>query len=381
MTTINFMKIKSLTPYITIFISSLSGYATSEVGLKQAYAQDFLLGVALNRSQYANSNSIASQNVHKHFNCITAENGMKWESLQKKPGSFNFEAADKFVAFGTENNLKIIGHTLIWHDQTPDWVFKDKKGQPLSRKALLKRMRDHIYTVVGRYKGRVHAWDVVNEALAEDGRLRQSPWLEIIGEDFIEKAFQYAHEADPNAHLYYNDYNLETPQKRQGAVALVKKLKSAGIRIDGVGIQEHVSLKWPSLQQIEKSIKAISATGVYIMITELDINVLPSRKDSGGDANIRRREAADPAYNPYTKGLPQPVQQALSDRYVDLFQVYLNNREVIHRVTFWGLNDGNSWLNNWPIPGRTSYPLLFDRQNQAKPALKALIQLGQTYKR
>jgi endo-1,4-beta-xylanase len=236
---------------------------------------------------------------------------------------------------------------------------------------LLQRLHDHIQTVVGRYKGKIDSWDVVNEALNEDGTLRQSPWMKIIGEDYIIKAFQYAHEADPKVQLNYNDYNLETQAKRKGAIVLVKKLQAAGVPIAVVGDQGHLHLDRPSIEDEEATVTELAAAGVKVAITELDIDVLPSA--SGLTADVSLNIQGNPKLNPYAKGLPDDVQQALAKRYGDLFAVYWKHRDVINRVTFWGVTDGDSWLNGWPVRGRSSYPLLFDRNGKPKPAFEAVI--------
>jgi endo-1,4-beta-xylanase len=231
--------------------------------------------------------------------------------------------------------------------------------------------------VVGRYKGRVKGWDVVNEALNEDGTLRQTPWLRIIGDDYLVKAFQFAHEADPTAELYYNDYSLENTPKRLGAVALVKRLQAAGVKIHGIGTQQHIKLHEPTVAEVDDTLSAFGALGIKVMVTELDVDVLPSasRKLT---ADVSLRLAAEPALNPYTNGLPAEVERALADRYAAIFTVYLKHRATLDRVTFWGVTDAQSWLNNWPIRGRTSYPLVFDRAGKAKPALEAIIDTKKT---
>jgi endo-1,4-beta-xylanase len=251
-------------------------------------------------------------------------------------------------------------------------VFKDEQGNPVDRETLLKRMRDHISTVVGRYKGRIQGWDVVNEALNEDGTLRQSPWMKIIGEDYIAKAFEYAHAADPKAELYYNDYSVENEAKRRGAVALIQKLKAQGAHITGIGLQGHNKMDWPTVEQQDATIAAFAQLGIKVMITELDVDVLPAamRQQS---ADVSLNVEARARLNPYADGLPDAVQQALAKRYADLFGVYLKYRGVVTRVTFWGVTDGDSWLNNWPVRGRTSYPLLFDRDGKPKPAFDSVI--------
>jgi endo-1,4-beta-xylanase len=266
----------------------------------------------------------------------------------------------------------IVGHCLVWHNQVPAWVFRNEKGEFVDRETLLKRLHDHIATVVGRYKGRIQSWDVVNEALNDDGTLRPSPWMEIIGEDFIVKAFQYAHEADPQAQLTYNDYSLENEPKRKGALALIARLKAQGIPITSVGIQGHDNLTWPAVEDEDATISAFGKLGVKVAITELDIDVLPpatTQQTAEVSLNIQQ----DPKLNPYAGGLPESMQQELAQRYADLFGVYLKHRDVVTRVTFWCVTDGDSWLNNWPVRGRTNYPLLFDRGGQPKPAFQAVI--------
>jgi endo-1,4-beta-xylanase len=270
----------------------------------------------------------------------------------------------------------IVGHTLVWHSQTPRWVFQDSTGKPLTRDALLARMHDHITAVVGRYKGKIKGWDVVNEALNEDGAMRRSPWYTIIGDDFIEKAFQYAHEADPAAELYYNDYNLENAAKRNGAAELVKKLKAKGIPIAAVGSQTHEKLyNTATAAKLDTTITVLGALGIKVNVTELDVDVLPAASQNRtADVNATVQQSASATINPFTNGLPDGVQQALARRYADLFQVFLKHRGTVDRVTFWGVGDGDSWLNNWPMRGRTNYPLLFDRQDAPKPAFNAVLQ-------
>jgi endo-1,4-beta-xylanase len=285
---------------------------------------------------------------------------------------YDFTAPDQYVAFGEKNGMFVIGHTLVWHSQTPRWVFQDASGNTVTRDTLLSRMRDHIHTVVGRYKGRVKGWDVVNEALNEDGTLRKSPWLTIIGEDFIAKAFQFAHEADPAAELYYNDYSVENAAKRNGAVRLISKLKADGVPVAAIGLQGHDKMDWPTPAQQDSTIAALSRLGVKVNITELDVDVLPPAVQSR-TADVAVRAELDSKTNPYAAGLPDSMQQALAARYAALFEVFLKHRGVIDRVTFWGVGDGDSWLNNWPVRGRTSYPLLFDAQDNPKPAFDAVI--------
>lgn len=354
----------------TIALGSFAATAT-ELALKDVYADHFLIGGAVNRWQFTDASNQDVPIIEKHFNTITPENALKWGSLHRQPDSYSFDAADRFVEFGTERGMTIIGHTLVWHSQTPNWVFEGEDDTPPAREILLERMRDHIHTVVGRYKGRIHGWDVVNEALNDDGTLRQSPWLRIIGEEYLLKAFQYAKEADPDAELYYNDYSLHRPEKRAGAVRLIKMLQTAGVQIDGIGMQAHYRLDSPPIEQIEDSIKAYTETGIQVMFTELDIKALPT--PGPGSADISRRISAESKWNPYPNGLPDEVQQQLAERYAELFRLLLKYKDSVSRVTFWGVTDQSSWLNNFPIRGRTDYPLLFGRDRQPKPAFHAVI--------
>jgi len=331
-----------------------------------------MVGGALNPNQFEERDSAGLRIIKEQFNTITPENVLKWENVHPALGQYNFAPSDKYVDFGSRNKMFIVGHTLVWHSQVPRWVFQDASGKQLGRDSLLARMREHITTLVTRYKGRINGWDVVNEALEEDGSLRKSPWLNIIGEDFIAKAFQYAHEADPNAELYYNDYSLENPAKRAGAIRLIKSLQAQGIAVKAIGMQGHMKLDWPSVGLEDSTITMFAALGVKVHITEFDIDVLP-RATQGNSADVAQRAAAAASLNPYAAGLPDSVSQVLTKRYAELFAVYQRHAAVIDRVTFWGVADGDSWLNNWPVRGRTNYPLLFDRNHQPKPAFHAII--------
>jgi len=344
--------------------------------LKDAYAGSFMVGAALNQAQFNEQDQRGVAIVKSQFNTITPENILKWENVHPRLGEYAFAEPDRYVGFGERNGMFIVGHTLVWHSQTPRWVFFDANGNRVSRDTLLARLRDHIHTVVGRYKGRIKGWDVVNEAVDEDGSLRKSLWHEIIGPDYIEKAFQWANEADPQAELYYNDYSVENAPKRNGIVNLVRNLQSKGIRVTAVGLQGHNRLEWPTLAQQDSTIAAFAALGVKVAITELDIDVLP-RATRAQTADVSVSAAPSAGLNPYTAGLPDSVQQALAKRYADLFGVYMKHRGTVTRVTFWGVADGDSWLNGWPVRGRTSYPLLFDRAGQPKPAFHAVIRAAE----
>lgn len=362
--------------FVPLFAGATQGDPAAAT-LRKVYEDDFLIGAALSTGQVDGRNAKAGEIAAKQFSTLTPENEMKWQSVHPEPERYNFKGADAYVEFARKNDMKLIGHTLVWHSQTPGWVFQGEGGKPATREELLKRMRDHIHSVAGRYKGKIKGWDVVNEALSDGGPeiLRDSPWRKIIGDDFIDHAFRYAKEAAPDAELYYNDYGLENGRKRANCVKLLKGLLERGVPIDGVGTQSHFQLVNPPIVEVEKTIKDFSELGLKVMITELDVDVLPSRGNAG-IADISRREQGDDSMNPYTKNLPDEVQKQLAQRYAELFEVYLRHRKSITRVTFWGLDDGTSWLNGFPIRGRTNHPLLIDRDLKPKPAFFTLLQLG-----
>jgi endo-1,4-beta-xylanase len=360
---------------ITLLGIVLAPLCQAQTPLKDAFHQEPFVGAAINEAQIMGRDARGDAIIETQFDSISPENALKWENIHPRPGIYSFEIPDRYVAFGEKYHMYIVGHTLIWHNQVPEWVFRDDKGNFVDRETLLKRMREHIQTVVGRYKGRIQSWDVVNEVLNDDGTLRQSPWLRIIGEDYIAKAFQYAHEADPQAQLTYNDYSLEHEAKRKGALALVKKLKDEGVPITIVGMQGHVSLTSPSAEEEDATVSAFAKLGVKLAISELDIDVLP-RAIRQQNAEVTLKVKQNPGLNPYASGLPEAVQQQLASRYADLFRVYAAHRDAVVRVTFWGVTDGNSWLNNWPVHGRTSYPLLFDSDGHPKPCFTAVLQVA-----
>jgi endo-1,4-beta-xylanase len=356
-----------------------SGKSAGQPALKDVFRNDFHVGVALGLDQISGNEPKAISIVERHFDSITPENILKWEEVHPEPNKYRFEAADRYVAFGEKHKMHIIGHTLVWFHQTPDWVFQDESGKPIGREALLERMRDHVSTVMGRYRGRIHAWDVVNEAIAPDGQLRKCKWLDIIGEDYIRRAFEFARQADPGALLYYNDYDLERQSKREGVIRLIRDLQKKGIRVDGVGTQGHWFLDSPSLDDIETSIVALSELGIKVMVTELDIGVLPFYPL---DSKVIDLSSLDPElqkkHNPYPNGLPGSVEKDFANRYAELFSLFRKHREKLGRVTFWAVHDGQSWRSYIPIRGRTEYPMLFDRQCKPKPALDAIVRAAQT---
>ena len=357
-----------------IALSSVGAFAQNAPGMKDAFKDKFYIGGALNTWMIDQRIHSALNSVEKHFNSIVAENCMKCEELQPVEGQFNFKWADQFVDYGEANNMFIIGHCLVWHSQCPAWMFQGKYRVPMTKELLIKRMRDHIHTVVGRYRGRVKGWDVVNEAIEDDGSFRKSPYYNIIGEEFIELAFKFAHEADPDAELYYNDYSTHIPAKREAIVRLVKNLKAKGCRIDAVGMQSHVSFDTP-LDEYEKSMEAFAAAGVKVQVTELDLSVLPWPQQgmgAGVEQNFEYRKQIDP----YRDGLPEEMAQKQADFYCKLFEIYLRHAADMKRVTFWGVLDSESWKNNWPVEGRVDYPLPFYGNGKEKPFVEQIMRMA-----
>ena len=339
----------------------------STIALKDAYKNDFLIGTALNAQQIEEKEPNAAALVPQQFGAITPENIMKAEIIHPQWDKYNFDLADKIVEYGKKYNIKVNGHTLIWHSQLPPFMRNMKDADSVKQ-----YFTNHINTVAGRYDRKILSWDVVNEALNEDGTMRKSIFSEKLGDDFVTEAFRLAQKSAPNTELYYNDYNNEQPAKRAGCIELIKKVQAAGVRIDGVGIQGHWHLGKVPLKDIEESILQYSALGIKVMFTELDIEVLP-RNFQGADVSQRMKE--DPSLNPYVNGLPDSVQQQLASDYEALFNLFLKHKDKITRVTFWGVNDAQSWLNGWPVRGRTNYPLLFDREFKPKPAFYKVIEL------
>jgi len=345
--------------------------------LREAFAQEFMMGVALATSQVDGRERRAGEIAAEQFSAVTPENAMKWQSLHPESDRYDFKAADAYVEFAGKHNMSLIGHALVWHSQAPSWVFEGAEGKPATREVMLNRMRQYIHAVVGRYKGKVKGWDVVNEALSDSGGdiLRDSLWRRLIGDDFIDHAFRFAKEADPQAELYYNDYGLEDERKRGNCVKLLRGLLDRGVPVTGVGTQSHFQLDYPSLAAVDQTLSALSSLRLKVMVTELDVDVLPYRENPG-IADLSRREEGNKAMDPCVAGLPGEIQIKLANRYRDLFALYLRHREAIARVTFWGLDDRQSWLNDFPIAGRTNHPLLFDRELKPKPAFFAVLEKG-----
>jgi len=319
----------------------------STKGLKDYYQSYFPIGVAVSPQLLKSADA---KLILQQFNSMTPENVMKPGPIHPAEDRYNWEPADEIVNFAQLNHLKVRGHTLCWHQQTGDWFFKDASGNPASKDVLLKRLKDHITNVVSRYKGKIYAWDVVNEAIADDSTkfLRDSPWYKICGEDFIAKAFEYAHEADPDAQLFYNDYNSERPEKAERIYRLLKKLVDAKVPIHGVGLQGHWSIFEPKESELRNAIKTFSSLGLKIQITELDVSVYKWEK-------INRELKPDEVYS-----FTPELEQKQIEKYKMAFNVFREYKNVITGITFWNLSDKHTWLDNYPVRGRKNFPLLFD---------------------
>lgn len=348
--------------------------------LKEAYKDAFLVGVAINPDITSGKDKDAQDIVVKQFNAITVENVMKAALINPQPGIFNFGPADEYIEFGKKHNMFIVGHTLVWHNQAPDWFFKNAEGRLNNSQEQIQRMRQHIEVIAGRYSGKVDAWDVVNEVIDNDGNYRPTTWVKGVGngDTLVKYAFKFSNEYAPNTELYYNDFNAWRPAKRDGIMRMVRMLQKEGVRIDGIGIQGHWGINYPKNEYIVAAIDSFSSLGVKVMITELDVDVLPLTKEG----QIIGQGMSDPQFqleefkkffDPYPNGLPDDIQEALAHRYEELFKIFYHKKEKIARVTFWGVHDGMSWKNGYPIPNRTNYPLLWDRNYQPKPAFNAVL--------
>lgn len=371
---IKYLNMKTTRNVFCGLLLMLFASCSAQTNLKDATEDHFLFGVALNTRQAAEQNQVEAAIIKDHFSSIVAENCMKAAELQPEEGRWFFDDADRFVALGQKNKQAIIGHCLVWHSQLPRWFTVDENGNDVSPEVLKERMRTHIHTVMSRYKGKIHGYDVVNEAFNDNGTYRNSKFYQILGKDFIRLAFEYAAEADPDAQLYYNDYSMHLPKKCDAVVELVKELKAAGIRIDAVGMQGHMGMEGPSVEEFETSINKLAGVGVKVMVTEWDISILPSPYHHTG-ANLADRFRYSEEMDPYRQGVPAEVQAEWDARVLEMFDLFLKHSDVIDRVTVWGLSDGMSWKNDFPMRGRCDYPLLFDRNNQAKPVIQKMIKL------
>ncbi|MBQ9216311.1 MAG: endo-1,4-beta-xylanase [Prevotella sp.] len=335
-------------------------------GLKDAYKDFFTIGVAVNQTNVTDPAQM--EIIKKQFNSVTAENDWKPGEIHPKEGVWNFEKADKIANFCRENGIKMRGHCLCWHSQFADWMFVDKKGKPVKKEVFYERLREHIHTVVNRYKDVVYAWDVVNEAMADDGRpfdfvdgklvpaspYRQSRHFKLCGDEFIAKAFEFAREADPDGLLFYNDYSCVDKGKRERIYEMVKKMKDAGVPIDGIGMQGHYNIYFPDEEQLDLTISRFSEIVKHIHITELDLR---TNTESGGQLMFSRGETKPQA--PYIATIQE-------DQFNRIFRIFRKHKDVIDNVTFWNLSDKDSWL------GVNNHPLPFDENFKAKRSLSII---------
>jgi endo-1,4-beta-xylanase len=324
-------------------------------GLKDYYRDYFPIGVAVSPHLLSGPDSAL---VLQQFNSLTPENAMKMGPIHPEENRYYWKDADFIVDFAQAHGLKVRGHNLCWHEQIPGWLFKNDQGGQVTKEILLQRLKEHITTVVSRYKGKIYAWDVVNEAIDDDSThfLRNSLWYQICGEDFIAKAFEYAHQADPAAQLFYNDYNTERPEKRERVYRLLKQLLDAGVPITGIGIQAHWSIYEPSEKELKDAIDRFSSLGLKVQVTELDISVYPWEKFK----RARRLGESDT--------LTPEQEQRQTAQYKKVFSIFRDYKNILNGLTFWNLSDRHTWLDEYPVPGRKNYPLLFDTKGLPKKA-------------
>ena len=374
------MRLKHFAPLAALVLGQIPSVAIANdtPTLREAFAPYFHLGGTVNGWYLRDSDHPALALAIKEYDTLTTGNALKWGVINPEPGVYRFDSPEAFIKLTSENDIYTIGHCLFWHSQTPDWVYEDEDGELLSRDALLARMRERVELYAEKFGPHVDVWDVVNESIEGDGTKRRSKFNQIIGDDFEEQAFIMADELLPKTtQLIYNDYGMTDPGRRDAVVAMVKDFQARGIRIDGIGMQAHWSMHRPSLQEIEDAILAFASTGLPIHLTEFDIDYLGRDQffgANGANVDIARREAT-PENNPYPDGLPPEEEERLADRYEEIFRLLLKHADKIDRVSFWGVTDRDSWLNNWPARGRTNYPLLLNRDGTPKPAYHRVIAL------
>lgn len=325
--------------------------------LREAFRDAFKIGAAVSTDILSRQGSF----IAKHYSSITAENEMKPAEIQPQEGIYNFEAADALFEFAKANMIGVRGHTLVWHNQTGDWMFRNSAGDPCTKGELLGRLQKHIETVVGRYRGQAYAWDVVNEAIEDksDQYLRDTKWLEIIGEDYIRHAFEMAHQADPDAILFYNDYNETDPVKRSKIYKLVGNLLDRNVPIHGIGMQAHWNIYGPTIEEIRSTIELYASLGVRINITELDLSMF--------------------RFDDQRTDLKAPTESMLKlqeQRYAEIFALLLEYRQVIDSVTFWGVAEDYTWLDDFPVRGRKNWPFLFNEEMKPKSSYRRVVDLA-----
>lgn len=380
---------KSVVLFACLFAPAvlLMGQNSSPRTLKEAYGGAFKVGCAVNSGIVSGRNAKAVGILRDNFNAISPENDLKPEVLHPARDRWNFGPADRYVRFGKEHGMFVLGHTLIWHNQTPSFFFTHDDGTPNSRDEMREVLRSYIETVMKHFDGKIDAWDVVNEIIGDDGNYRSTVWTNAFegdGDEIVRLAFKYAGEYSPGTELYYNDFNMWRPAKRDGVMRMIRMLQKEGIRIDGVGIQAHWGLNYPKNEYIEACIDSFATLGIKVMVTELDVDVLPISREG----QVIGRSLNDPLYqleefeeylDPYKNGLPQDVDRQLTDRYSEIMGIFYRKRDKIDRVTFWGMDDGMSWKNGSPIPNRTNYPLLWNRGLEPKAAYKAVLEVPSRY--
>lgn len=362
------------------------------ISLAEAYADCWYTGVSVNQWEVAASDEGNAHDVTgmvsndqtknwgiiaKNFNWVVAENCMKCEVIHPEENRYDFTLADQFVDKAKAAGLKVLGHNLIWHSQCAPWFHFDNEGKLVSPEVLKARMKEHITTIVTHFKGRVDAWDVVNEAFEDDGTFRNSLFYQVLGEEFLPLAFQYAHEADPTAELYYNDYSMLKPTKIEGVCNFFRPLVEQGLPITAIGMQGHIILEDGAEEIIkgyDHAIQCVEQLGLKVGFSELDLSILPNPFGFSG-ANISDKFAYRPEMDPFREGLSAEMSEAFDSFWLGFYKMLLTHKESVTRVTFWCLNDANSWRNDFPIRGRMDYATLYDRQCQPKPIINKLIEL------
>ena len=380
------------------FLSALvvllsAGFAQAqEKTLKGVYEDAFLVGTAINRYQYSGRDTKGVDILLTHFNAITSENDMKPEVIHPDPDTWNFGHGDEFVKFGQEHGMWMLGHTLCWHNQTPDFFWFDKKGNPKSKKELFDTIEEYIKVVCTHFKGQVQAWDVINEIIGEDGKYRDLGWVKALGGDqdvvdeFVKHVFRCAQKYAPDTELYYNDFNAWRPEKVAGIARVVKMLQAEGIRIDGIGIQGHWGLNFPKTEYVEAAIDTYASLGLRVNITELDIDVLPVSKEGqvfgwqGLKDSLYQLEEWEDFLDPYKDGLPDEVEEQQAKRYAEVMAIFYRHRDQIDRVTLWGITDAMSWKNGYPVLRRVNYPLLWKRDYTPHKSLDAVLSIPEWIK-
>jgi endo-1,4-beta-xylanase len=348
-------------------------FDAAQMTLATAFNDHFKVGVAVSGRVSSGMDPSAAELAALQYNRATPENAFKWQSIQNVEGAFNFGQAEAFLDFAERSGMEVHGHTIVWHQQVPGWVFLAPGGGPATREQVLARLETHMAALSERIGARVHYWDVVNEAFNDDGSLRVTPWRTTIGDDYLEQAFMLADRFFPDAKLVYNDFGMENAGKREGVANLVRDLKSKGIRIDAVGSQGHFRLETPSLMAIEQSILAFSEAGAEVLVTEMDVDVLPAAAQNQV-ADLSMNAALSAQLNPYEECLPTVIGAQAAERWGSIFELFVQHSDKISSVTLWGVSDRYSWLNNWPVNGRTNYGLLFDRNLQPKAAWQSVIE-------